>query len=166
MVVESGHEHLPFDHVLALLEGLNRRIGRDFERLMADGPEGMRGSYGRLLQLIGDDGIRPTLLADGAAISKQAVGVRLRELIDRGWVRRESDPDDGRAIIVRLTDEGREVCDLLNRVVHALEAEWSEAVGAHRFATFKAVLTELAEPHLSAAVVDHRSRRTPPRSAR
>lgn len=144
------------DHILAMLEGLDRRIGRDLGRLITDAPPGMRGSYGRLLNLIGDEGIRPTLLADGAAITKQAVGMRLREMVERGWVSSEPDPADGRATIVRLTAEGRRVRDRLLAGIERVEQEWAAAVGPRRYATFRAVLDELATPHLSAAVVERR----------
>lgn len=146
------------DHILAVLEGFNRRIVRDLGRHIRDAPPGMRSSYGRLINLIGDDGIRPTLLADGAAISKQAVGMRLKELIERGWVTSEPDPDDRRATIVRLTPEGRAVRDQFLGGITAVEREWAELVGPRRYATFRAVLDELATPHLSAAVVEHRRR--------
>ena len=141
------------DHILAMLEGLNRRIGRDLGRVITDAPPGMRGSYGRLLNLIGPEGTRPTLLADGAAISKQAVGMRLREMIERGWVASEPDPTDGRATVVRLTAEGRRLRDQMLTGIEKVEREWAATVGPRRYATFRAVLDELAMPHLSAAVV-------------
>lgn len=146
----------PFDHVAALAEAMSRRLGRDIGTRMAKAPGGMRGSYGRILSLMGDDGIRPALLADGAQISKQAIAVRLRELIELGWVRSDPDPDDGRATIVRATAKGRKMRELSRRAIEDVEREWAEEVGPERFAVFKAVLTELTEDYLPAAIAEHR----------
>ncbi|ARJ07149.1 hypothetical protein B5808_02195 [Cnuibacter physcomitrellae] len=46
-------------------------------------------------------------LAAAEQVSAQAAAVALRELEDRGFVSRTSDPDDRRRVRVSLTDAGR-----------------------------------------------------------
>ncbi|AXH37046.1 MarR family transcriptional regulator [Humibacter sp. BT305] len=46
-------------------------------------------------------------LAVAEQITAQAVAVALRELEDRGFISRASDPDDRRRVRVSLTDSGR-----------------------------------------------------------
>ena len=96
-------------HVFAALEGLNRRAGSDMRRLVPKNLGGLRGSHGRILDLIADNGSRPAALADGAWITKQAISQRVRELEERGWVTVTPDPADGRATIVARTRRGDRV---------------------------------------------------------
>ena len=92
-------------HLLAGLDGLDQRIDAGLTRRMR-GQAILRGSEGRILDLIGTDGTRPSVLAEGAWISKQAMGKRIHDLEARGLVTLEPDPLDGRAVIVRRTAEG------------------------------------------------------------
>lgn len=130
-------------HVLAALSMLDRRVERDLRRLLPRDVHPIRGSYGRILDLIADAGSRPSALAAGDWITKQAIGKRLRELEELGWVSLVPDPSDGRALIVRRTRKGDRVRAAARSAIHAMEEEWSAAVGADRYATFRAVLDEL-----------------------
>ena len=130
-------------HVLAGLGALDRRIAADLRRLLPPEVTGMRGSHGRLLDLIPEEGSRPSALAEGAWITKQAVGKRLRELEARGWVVLAPDPGDRRAVVVRRTPAGDAVRAAARRAIAAMEEGWTEAVGPERYATFRAVLAEL-----------------------
>jgi len=42
-------------------------------------------------------------------LTSGTVSVRVDHLSDRGWVRREPDPDDGRGALISLTDRGRQL---------------------------------------------------------
>ena len=106
----------------------------------------MRGSHGRLLDLIAEEGTRPSALAEGAWITKQAVGKRLRELEERGWVVLSPDPADRRAVVARRTPAGDRVRAAARRAITAMEDGWGEAVAPERYATFRAVLAELGGP--------------------
>ena len=44
-------------------------------------------------------------------LTSGTVSVRIDYLSDRGWVRREPDPGDGRSVLVTLTDSGNELFD-------------------------------------------------------
>src|SRR5271169_317936 len=44
-------------------------------------------------------------------LTSGTVSVRIDHLSDRGWVRREPDPGDGRSVLVTLTDAGNELFD-------------------------------------------------------
>src|SRR3954449_664956 len=95
-------------HLLALLDGFQRRLGREVSTRMR-GTGVLRGSEGRILGLIERDGTRPTSLAEGTWITKQAIGKRVRELEERGLVAVRADPDDGRAVRVHRTAKGERV---------------------------------------------------------
>ncbi len=50
-------------------------------------------------------------LLDSMMISSGTVTHRINRLEERGLIRREADPDDGRIVLVALTDAGRELVD-------------------------------------------------------
>lgn len=137
MVYEPSH------HLLALLEGFQRRLGQEVrERMRGSGL--LRGSEGRILGLIEPEGTRPTTLAEGSWITKQAIGKRVRELEDRGLVAVRPDPDDRRAVRVYRTKRGEEVKTDTELRIAELEATFADEVGADRYHTFCEVLAELA----------------------
>ena len=133
-------------HVFVHLDQLARRGQRDIGRLFeAEAPiRGLRGSIGRILSLLPPEGARPTALADGAWITKQSLGERIREMERLGWVTTDSDPVDKRAQVVHRTELGDRVLGTAERTIAAMEAEWSAKVGAERYNVFRSVLAELA----------------------
>lgn len=132
------------DHLLAHLDGLTRRVGQELRHFFDVEIEGMRGSYGALLDVLPAGGARPSDLATALRISKQAVGQRLVEMEDRGWVVTTIDPHDGRARIVTRTTAGDEVRATARRAIASFEADLAARVGVERYATFRAVLADLA----------------------
>lgn len=138
-------------HVLAAVEWLIRRIADDTRSLRQDRNVPItRGSHGRILDLLPEDGARPSELAAGGWVTKQAIGQRVRELVDLGLVRTDPDPTDARAVIVRRTPAGDRVTTQLHDLIAALEQSWAQQVGQDRYATFRAVLDELSADHAPA----------------
>jgi DNA-binding MarR family transcriptional regulator len=70
-------------------------------------PELEPGAYGLLMRLADVGAERATDLAGYFGVGKATISRQLRTLCDLGLVAREPDPADGRAYLVRLTDEGR-----------------------------------------------------------
>ncbi len=130
-------------HLLAALESLGGSIAEAMGRLVRTNAEGLRGSQGRILSLIDERGTRPSALVEGSGITKQAIGQRIRELEERGWVTVEPDPSDGRAVLVRRTPAGDRVRAAIDEGIRAMEAEFAERVGPRRYATFRQVIDEL-----------------------
>jgi DNA-binding MarR family transcriptional regulator len=64
---------------------------------------------GRLLWVIGDKPVRAGLVAQQLKLSAGAVTELVEALVGEGLVRRETDPDDRRAVVLALTAEGRRV---------------------------------------------------------
>jgi len=64
---------------------------------------------GRLLWVIGDKSVRAGLVAQQLKLSAGAVSELVEGLVGEGLVRRETDPDDRRAVVLALTAEGRRV---------------------------------------------------------
>jgi DNA-binding MarR family transcriptional regulator len=66
---------------------------------------------------------RITELAAGEGVTQPAITRVVNRLEERGWVSRESDPRDGRAVMVRLTTAGRGVFERLRGEYRALVHE-------------------------------------------
>ena len=62
-----------------------------------------------------DDPLGQKQISERLHLSKSTVSRLVSQLIARGWVRRMPDVSDRRAVLVSLTDEGRNVADRLGR---------------------------------------------------
>ncbi len=152
----SSRPEMTSPNVLAAVEWLTRRIAEDVRALRQTHQVPItRGSQGLILHLLPEDGARPTELADGRWVSKQAIGQRVRELVDLGLVRTDPDPTDRRAVIVRRTPAGDRVAAQLHRHIADLERSWARQVGEDRYATFRAVLDELGADHAPTLLHQH-----------
>lgn len=95
----------------------------------ASGEDWLQPAHTRLFPHIDFEGIRLTDLADRLGVTKQAVQTRVDDLAEAGMVERVPDPKDGRAKLIRWSEDGmqglRDGLDLLR----ALEEEFAEIVG-------------------------------------
>jgi DNA-binding MarR family transcriptional regulator len=79
-----------------LLRGAQRRISRSEAGLLAALDGGPR---------------RITELADREGLAQPTITLMVKRLLERGWVARERHADDGRVVLVSLTDEGAAVLE-------------------------------------------------------
>jgi DNA-binding MarR family transcriptional regulator len=93
------------------LHGLTRRLRRAQAERLA--PLGLTPAQERALRLItrGDEPLRMTELAERLGIVPRSLTTVVDALEEAGLVRREIDPRNRRAILLRLTDHGAEVRD-------------------------------------------------------
>jgi DNA-binding MarR family transcriptional regulator len=81
-------------------------------------------------------------------MTKQGMMLMVDDLEGRGYVRRVSDPEDGRAKVVRLTARGRRCAAESRRAAQALESQTRRLLGDRRYETLRDVLEELVESSL------------------
>jgi DNA-binding MarR family transcriptional regulator len=136
-------DHLASPHLLEVLEGFRRRLGRELSNRALEQAVALRGADGRILDLLGEQGARPTDLAAGAWITKQAITKRIRDLERRGLVDVTPDPADGRAVLVTRTALGDDVWSVAKRAIADIEIDLAAEVGEERYAAFRSVLDEL-----------------------
>lgn len=138
----AADQQRSFGHTLLECARLFDELGQ--ERLNAElGEDIARPSVMRLVPHMPAEGIRPTELARRADISKQAVGQTLGFLEERGLVEFAPDPEDGRALIVRMTDVGVEASRLGLEALGRVERDVAERVGADVIAATFAGLREI-----------------------
>ncbi|MBA3372724.1 MAG: MarR family transcriptional regulator [Euzebyaceae bacterium] len=124
----------------------HRRMRDDLTRLVdARAFPELRGSHLRLLSLIPSAGARPTELAETVQVTKQALGQLVQYLAEHGYVELADDPTDGRAVVVRRTERGRDAALVAARGIRALEQAWATEVGGDRFEVLQEALAALVE---------------------
>jgi DNA-binding MarR family transcriptional regulator len=60
-------------------------------------------------------------LAERSFITPQSANEVISVMVSREWISREPDPNHGRIVVLRLTDEGRDVLRLGMKLAHAVE---------------------------------------------
>ena len=116
------------------------------ERFAAAGWASVRPSYGSILvPLFEEDSLRMGELARRARLSKQTMTTMVRLLERDGLVRREPDPDDGRAYRVVLTRKARRFEPAAENALVELAALAQERLGERRLVSVKAALKEWIE---------------------
>lgn len=73
-----------------------------------------------LLRALSERARRITDLAACEGVTQPAITMLVNRLEKRGWMQRESDPGDARAVLVRLTPDGRHVFETLRAEYRAL----------------------------------------------
>src|SRR5215212_10702044 len=118
--------------------------GRGFEefqkRLSEAGHPAIRQGHGCVFRFIHEGGSRLTDLAESSGLSKQSVGEVVDDLEKLGYVERAQDPEDGRAKVIRLTEQGAEAHLTALEVFAEIERGYEERYGAERVAMMRELL--------------------------
>lgn len=89
------------------------------------------------------DSIRITQLAARSGMTKQSMHELVGHLEQHGYVRRERDPADSRALRVRLTARGHELEGQLRAATARVHLQWLDQLGEVRFATLWSALQDV-----------------------
>jgi DNA-binding MarR family transcriptional regulator len=131
--------------MLALLDTAFEAYQRDFlAELAAHGYDDIRDTHGCVFRFVEDGGLRLTVLAELAGITKQSAGEIVDYLVERGYVERFPDPADRRAKLIRLTEKGSQAQKVGFGLLYELERKWAERYGAERVAELRQLLEEIA----------------------
>jgi len=116
------------------------------ERFRVAGWGDVRPSYGSILvPLFEEDGLRIGELARRARLSKQTMTTMVRLLERERLVRRERDPDDGRAFRIVLTAKARRFEPVAKHTLAELGVLAQERLGERRLRSVKHALKEWIE---------------------
>lgn len=127
-------------------QAVQRRI---IQGLNAAGFEELRVPHMAVLQYPGPDGVRPSVLAERAGMSKQAMNQLLRSLERLGYIVRSDAPGGGRARVITFTRRGRAAFAKIHDILREIEREWSAELGRERFAQLKELLLRAWESPLA-----------------
>ena len=126
-------------------QAIQRRI---ITELNAAGFKGLSLPHMAVLRFPSPDGARPSVLAERAAMSKQAMNRLLGSLEDLGYLVRSDAPDEGRARIVHFSKRGHAAYAKALEVLGDIEREWIAELGPKDFAKLKEILFRVWESPL------------------
>lgn len=132
-------------HGIGRLLLLARRdfLARLAERMAAD-HDAVTQARGRLLPYIDVDGTRSVDLARRMGVTKQAVGRLVNELEQEGLLYREPDDADGRAFLVKFTEEGLAYLARMHKCILQIERDYERLAGRERMAQVREALSLIA----------------------
>lgn len=122
-------------HLPALLRLTSQLMAERLARWIAEsGFEGVQPAHSAVIQPLWEaaEGARITELAQHSRVTKQSMSALVSGLESAGFVERVDDPDDARAIRVRLTARGRAYARAVRAFARNLESEWVRRLGAKR----------------------------------
>ncbi len=108
----------------------------------SSGFKGVQPAHSAAIQPLWErpDGARLTELARIARMTKQSMSALVSDLEAEGYIERVKDPDDARAIRVRLTPHGRSYARAVRAFSRSVEADWAKQIGSHRIEELCATL--------------------------
>jgi DNA-binding MarR family transcriptional regulator len=127
---------------LAVAGGVTSRI-RD--RLEAAGFDDVRDSHGYVVQVLLAGDTTVTAVAARLGVSAQAVSKSVTELERAGYVHRGTDPADGRARPLRLTERGEALVDASRRVRQTVARDLERWLGTRDQTELVRLLQRAAE---------------------
>jgi DNA-binding MarR family transcriptional regulator len=134
------------DHLGYWLRRLSNRVSRGFsERLERRGATVPQWVAMRCLHDV--EGASLLALASTMGIDGGATSRLVERLVRKGWVAREADANDRRAVVVRLTDAGRALVPELAREADENDAAFFEVVGEAERRRLLATLKKLLAKH-------------------
>ena len=105
---------------------------------------GMADGWRRVLfHLAHNDRLTQLELAKRTHLSTPAVSVTLQKMEAEGLVTRTSDPNDQRAILVRLTEKGQEADRKVISAIHETEGELLEGIAKEEFDQIRPLLEKM-----------------------
>jgi DNA-binding MarR family transcriptional regulator len=107
------------------------------------GGHDLRPTHNHVLRHLDRDGTRASVIAQRAGLTRQAITMIVDELEEAGVVRREPDPDDGRAKRIVYTEAGLRAFDESRERIAEIERRWRNELGARRWNELRAALAEL-----------------------
>jgi DNA-binding MarR family transcriptional regulator len=104
----------------------------------------IRPTHGCIFRFVGGSGMRLTMLAQMAGMTKQSVGEIVDDLVARGYVKRIPDPEDKRAKLICLTEKGERAQATGRALFAKVEEQWKERYGERRIEQLRKLLEEIA----------------------
>lgn len=130
-VLQRYQDNFP-RHALAVNRQLEAGI---MERLVEErGHRGLRLSFEPYISLAAGGATRISQIADSLGVSRQAANAVANELEALGYIRRVSDPEDGRARQLVLTPSGEQLRIDGIEVASAMQAAYRNSLGDANFA--------------------------------
>ena len=131
------------DDLVELLTVTHRRVARGVTAVLAEDGATLDG-YRLLRALAGGNGRSMGELVAALHLPAPTLTRVVDSAVDAALVYRLPDPDDGRKVVVHLSEPGRARLSRLEALVRALESALATSLGADRVAALTRALGDLA----------------------
>ncbi|MFD7311091.1 MarR family winged helix-turn-helix transcriptional regulator [Promicromonospora sp. NPDC059942] len=131
------------DLALLLLGGYRTLVDTVAAELAAGGHDDVRPVHDFAMRAIADGADNASELGRRLAVSKQAAAKTIAVLLERGYVRRGTDPQDARRKRIEVTPLGWEVMHRGEAIFDSLREDWARRIGAEELATLERQLGAL-----------------------
>lgn len=131
------------DLALLLLGGYRTLVESVSAELAARGHDDVRPVHDFAMRAIASGADNASELGRRLAVSKQAAAKTIAVLLERGYIRRGTDPDDARRKRIEVTPLGWEVMHQGEEIFDALREGWARRIGADELAALEQQLTTL-----------------------
>ena len=131
------------DDLVELLTVTHRRVARGVTAVLAEDGATLDG-YRLLRALAGGNGRSMGELVAALHLPAPTLTRLVDAAVDSALAYRLPDPDDGRKVVVHLSDAGRVRLERLEALVRAHESALAEALGGERVEALVRALTDLA----------------------
>lgn len=135
-----------FELPLLLVGGFRALIDALHRELAERGHPDARPIHGFALQAIGREGVTTSELGRRLGVSKQGAAKTAAGLESVGYITREPDPEDARAVLLKPTPRGIEMLALSAEIFDRLRAEWATELGVKRLAALEDDLRSVVVP--------------------
>jgi DNA-binding MarR family transcriptional regulator len=123
-----------FELPLLLAAAFRAQIDALHRELAGRGHPDARPLHGFAMQAVGSGGVTTSELGRRLGISKQGAAKTAAGLERLGYLTREPDPEDARAVLLKPTKRGTEFLSLSAEIFDDLRGDWADALGAKRLA--------------------------------
>ena len=124
----SDHDDVP---IPSLLRASRVAYGHAIRgELRGRGIDDMPRNGAAVIGGMGNHGLQPGVMVRQLGVSKQAASQLIDTLVVRGYLVRETDPEDRRRLKISLTNRGQEAAEGVRAAVVAVDQELAEMLGA------------------------------------
>jgi DNA-binding MarR family transcriptional regulator len=117
------------------------RLGSELDRaLEGAGFSGIRSAHAQVFMAVDGAGSRVTTLASRTHMTKQAMTEQVTRLTRAGYLEIVPDPTDGRAQLVRLTEQGWGVVRAASTAIDAFDAWLDSLIGKDQVRDMRSTL--------------------------
>lgn len=132
------------DYIAYLLAQANRQINRQLD--VEFKAEGVPVEQWRILKLLAEDNGRPMGdLAQVALLNHPTLTKTIDRMVSQNLVYRRADPEDGRRVLIFISDRGRAVNERLNKLATLHQAGLVESCGDREAEELKRLLEGLIQ---------------------
>ena len=124
-------------------EPYSHYIGWLYGRLQQRGFPDIRIAHSAVFRTISPDGMRVTVLAERAGMTKQSMAYLVDSLVELGYVEITADPQDKRAKQVTLTKRGRKLIATAAALGTEYEQHLAEKIGTGEMTELRRLLTRV-----------------------